>query len=151
MDYIQGVRCNLEKELRHMADPQKDSGLYVIWMMLSMSARLQIGALGELDFTPGTYAYVGTAQRGRSARIRRHLAVDKPRRWHMDYLRPYVTVEGITLYDGHREDECRLVKQIMAATGAKRDHPGFGASDCRCGGHLLFLPRTLHEPENLEL
>jgi len=123
-----------------MANPEKDSGLYVIWMTLSAPVLLQIGALGDLAFTPGTYVYVGTAQRSRSARVRRHLRIENPRRWHIDYLRPHVTIESVTLCTGRRDDECRLAERIMAVTGAKRGHPGFGASDCRCGGHLLFLP-----------
>ena len=117
-----------------------DSGLYIVWLELDKPVSVRVGALGQLSFDPGLYAYVGSAQRNRSARIQRHLRREKPLRWHIDYLRPHGEIKEVTCYDGERSDECRLVEEVIHKTGAHRSHPGFGASDCRCGGHLLLIP-----------
>jgi len=109
-------------------------------MRLPVETRVPIGALGDIAFSEGLYAYVGSAQRHRQARIRRHLRRDKPKRWHIDYLRPHADVVSVTLCDGKKADECRLVKWLIESLGAVRACPGFGASDCGCGGHLLVAP-----------
>lgn len=118
-----------------------DSGLYIVWMRLSSTTELQVGALGSFTFTPGLYAYVGSAQINRRARVTRHLRKDKVRRWHIDYFRPATDVIAVTLCDGARADECRLVERLIDDFGATRACPRFGASDCRCGGHLLLAPK----------
>lgn len=117
-----------------------DRGLYILWIHLPEPVRVTVGALGLLDLPAGGYAYVGTAQRNRSASIRRHLRVEKPMRWHIDYLRPHGEIVAVSLRQGPRSGECRLVRELMAFGGAERAHPQFGSSDCRCGGHLLHFP-----------
>lgn len=121
-------------------DKSPDSGLYIIWMRLTKATQLQVGALGSYTFAPGLYAYVGSAQKNRRARIARHLRREKPLRWHIDYFRPATDVVAVTLCDGDRVDECRLVDHLVATLGAERACPRFGASDCRCPGHLLLAP-----------
>lgn|SRR5690606_32601699 len=115
-------------------------GLYVLWLKVNETCRVEVGALGALDFQPGLYAYVGSAQRNRAARVARHLRLDKLKRWHIDYLRPFGKIVKVTYYDGDREAECRLVTMLETEFGARRVHPRFGSSDCRCGGHLLLMP-----------
>lgn len=123
-----------------LPDARQDQGLYVLWLRIEEPVRARIGKLGELDFPSGLYTYVGSAQRNRAARVHRHLRLDKPKRWHIDYLRPYGHIVSITYHDGDRDAECQLVQELIATYGAKRLHPRFGASDCRCGGHLLWYP-----------
>lgn len=124
-----------------------DSGLYILWLTLPRPIRIPVGRLGTLALPAGLYAYVGSAQRRRSARIARHLRPDKPRRWHIDYVRPYGRVVAVSLVDGSREEECRLAQRLADLLGARVAAPRFGASDCRCPGHLLVLPapRTARE------
>lgn len=119
-----------------------DSGLYILWLRIDAPRRIRVGALGTLLFAPGLYAYVGSAQRNRNARVQRHLRVEKPLRWHIDYLRPHGEIVDVTCRDGGRDDECRLVEELIQSAQASRSHPGFGASDCGCGGHLLLFPRS---------
>jgi len=120
----------------------KDRGLYILWLELRAPVDVKVGALGTLHFEAGLYAYVGSAQKNRSARIARHLRLDKPLRWHIDYLRPHGEIVDVTCREGGREDECRLVDELIERARARRSHPGFGAGDCRCGGHLLLFPTT---------
>lgn len=117
--------------------PAEDRGLYIVWFELPSLVRARIGSLGEGAFPPGLYAYVGSAQVRRTARIRRHLRREKPRRWHIDYLLPQGRPVAVTLCPGARDQECRLAEQVLAVTLGRRAHPRFGASDCRCGGHLV--------------
>ena len=120
-------------------------------MRLAAGARTQVGALGEFAFPSGLYAYVGSAQRNRAARIRRHLSRDKTKRWHVDYFRPHTRVVAVTLCEGSKDDECRLASRLIETLGASRACPGFGASDCGCGGHLLLVPKpALHSMDRFD-
>lgn len=125
-----------------MEKSTEDRGLYVIWFELDATIHTPVGALGEGTFSPGLYAYVGSAQRHRTARIRRHLRKDKPRRWHIDYLLPSGNPVAVSLCEGSKDWECRLAQELIDLLGAHRAFPRFGASDCRCAGHLLGLPDT---------
>lgn len=135
----EGSRRNLHGSQRgSLAGSEQDGGLYVVWLRLSAPCKVRIGALGAMQFQPGIYAYVGSAQRNRDARIRRHLRLDKPLRWHFDYLRPCGTVVAVSLAEGDRAGECILAERLRVQAGAAIEHPRFGASDCRCPGHLLY-------------
>jgi sugar fermentation stimulation protein A len=85
----------------------------------------------------GDYLYVGSAQRGLTQRIERHLRHRKRMHWHIDAFRALCNrvdaypLRGLTA-------ECQLA-HLMERIGT-RVFPGFGASDCGCGGHLLRLP-----------
>jgi len=49
-------------------------------------------AVGDkLDLLPGYYIYIGSAfgPGGVRARMLRHLRADKPKHWHIDYLREF--------------------------------------------------------------
>lgn len=116
---------------------RSDSGLYVLWLDVPAATSLRVGALGLCHFEPGLFAYVGSARRGRSARIARHLRIEKPRHWHIDYLRPAGRIVAITLVDGPDLRECSLAEHLVNRLGGTRAIPGFGSSDCRCSGHLL--------------
>lgn len=119
----------------------EDSGLYVIWLQLPASIRIEVGALGHIEFAAGYYGYVGTAQRNRAARVARHLRIDKSLRWHLDYLRPRGTVVAVSYADGSQELECVLASRICGLARARIAYPRFGASDCRCAGHLIYFPQ----------
>ncbi len=95
-----------------------------------------VGSLGPVEFARGWYAYVGSARRGRSARVARHMRQAKPLRWHADYLLARHPATHCGLYDGPL-DECELVDRLLQIAGAARGPAGFGAGDCRCGGHLV--------------
>ena len=121
-----------------MSSASSDRGLYVLWLRVDHPLTLQVGSLGRFSLSAGPYAYVGSAQRHRQARVNRHLQVEGKRlRWHIDYLRMHSEVLGVQLLDGKREDECRLAARLAALPGAFRAIAGFGASDCGCPGHLL--------------
>jgi len=119
-------------------------GLYVLAMRLKSGRTIRVGKLGVFDFPAGIYLYVGSAwgYGGLAARLRRHLAlagtdVENPH-WHLDYLLPFIEIVGVVTFPGKRS-ECALVEKLAQNPDVERFPLGFGAADCRCKGHLLFL------------
>ena len=118
-----------------------DKGLYIAIFELPQSRRITVGRLGRFQFESGLYLYVGSAQRNLTARLARHGRRSKLRRWHIDYLSAHARmVEAITL-DGPKSLECRLATTLSGRF--VRPVPHFGASDCRCRGHLFYTNAAL--------
>lgn len=111
-------------------------GTYIAVFRLPGLRRIQVGRLGCFWFQPGLYFYVGSAQRNLSARLGRHARSAKPLRWHIDYLSTKVQMIGTMIVPGSRERECELARELGHIY--ELAVPGFGASDCRCGGHLFY-------------
>lgn len=107
---------------------------------LDRAQPIQAGRLPVRTFPPGTYVYVGRARRSLKARWSRHLRADKKTHWHIDYLTPHKRVRRVWTRPGCF-DECGVAAYLMSEIpGAEILAPGFGASDCRCKGHLVYLP-----------
>ncbi|HEK85689.1 MAG: GIY-YIG nuclease family protein [Candidatus Saccharicenans sp.] len=117
-----------------------DRGLYLLILRLKKHKTLPVGRLGEVFFEAGYYIYVGRAKRGLSARIQRHLRANKKIFWHIDYLLKEAQIVSIVTKPGSF-DECGLVKKLLRLfKNSTIPLLGFGASDCRCPGHLIYLP-----------
>ncbi len=115
----------------------EDKGTYTLIMKLDKQLRLKVGALGEVFFDEGYYAYTGSALGNAGfARVRRHKEVasgrNKTRQWHIDYLLPHVEIVDIVTSP---RPECTVAagidKRLARITG-------FGCSDCRCLSHLHY-------------
>ena len=105
---------------------------------LPRARHISVGKLGRFLFRRGFYFYVGSAQRNLSARLERHGKTAKPLRWHIDYLSTKAEMVGAMTIAGPRQRECELAKELAGILDvAVAD---FGASDCRCGGHLFYTP-----------
>ena len=91
------------------------------------------------SFKPGLYLYVGSGQRNLCARLERHSRKDKPLRWHIDHLSIHAHMIGAMIVSGSRDRECELARELRHIY--ELAVPGFGASDCRCGGHLFYAAR----------
>ena len=115
-----------------------DSGVYIAVFRLSTWHRISVGRLGTFWFQPGVYFYVGSAQRNLTARVERHGRTDKPLRWHIDYLSSQATMLGAIMLPGSRSRECKLARELRSMFVPAV--PAFGASDCRCPGHLFYSP-----------
>ena len=112
-------------------------GLYVVALSLPAPAGIRVGALGRIAFPPGVYLYIGSAARGLDSRLARHKALrGKKLRWHVDYLRRKARWEGAAVFPSGT-GECLLATDVMGAVGGTVAYPRFGASDCRCSGHLI--------------
>lgn len=122
-----------------------DSGLYAVVMLVARPALVRAGALGKFTFEAGTYVYIGSAQRGMAKRVARHRARVKPMRWHVDYFRAKARWAGAVAYPG-MAGECELAAGVMQALDGRVAARRFGASDCRCPGHLVM---TAASPERV--
>jgi sugar fermentation stimulation protein A len=106
---------------------------------LPKAHRISVGKLGRFLFRRGFYFYVGSAQRNLSARLERHSKKTKPLRWHIDYLSTKAEMLGAIMVAGPRQRECELAREL--ARTFELAVPDFGASDCRCDGHLFYAPK----------
>ena len=114
--------------------------LYVVVTYVPRRAPLAVGALGTVVLGRGWYSYVGSALRGREARVARHMAAHTTLRWHADYLFAAFPARRAWLVDG-APGECDLAAGLAGLPGAARRPPRFGAGDCHCAGHLVRLAR----------
>ncbi|MEJ2726917.1 MAG: GIY-YIG nuclease family protein [Deltaproteobacteria bacterium] len=116
-------------------------GTYALVMRCSSHQYVAVGKRGRLRLRPGFYVYVGSAfgPGGLKARIAHHMKISKKPHWHMDYLRPALTLKEIwfTYDSSHREHQWAGV--LAGSRGATIPFSGFGASDCRCKSHLTFF------------
>lgn len=115
-----------------------DSGLYIAVFYLPRAQKVGVGKLGQFHFKKGMYFYVGSAQRNLSARLKRHSNEKKSLRWHIDYLASKARMLGAITIPGPRKHECELAKELSKMFEVPVF--GFGASDCRCKGHLFYVP-----------
>jgi len=116
----------------------KGSGIYSLLLELEKDICIAVGALGKIKFPAGYYSYTGSARgSGGFSRIRRHLDVaagrNPTRRWHIDYLLPYIIPKGVVLTHTDQDLECQISETIGSHTGTIHR---FGSSDCSCNGHL---------------
>ncbi len=116
-----------------------DSGVYIAVFHLARARDISVGKLGRFYFRPGVYFYAGSAQRNLSARLERHGKKSKPLRWHIDYLSVRAEMLGAIVVAAPRQRECELAKELAGMFESAA--PGFGASDCRCEGHLFYAPQ----------
>jgi len=113
-----------------------NSGVYIAVLYLPKTEKIDVGKLDTFIFKKGFYFYVGSAQRNMSARLERHNRKKKPLHWHIDYLSVKTDMLGAITIPGPRELECQLAKKLGRMF--ELAVPGFGASDCRCSGHLFY-------------
>ena len=124
-------------------------GVYVLIIQVGEDIGVNVGALGELTFKKGLYAYVGSAQNNLEQRVKRHLRREKRKFWHVDYLldSDAAKVVEVLYRQGSKAEECLVATEI-----SKRGEAivGFGCSDCHCRSHLFhvgeyeFLQGSMH-------
>lgn len=110
--------------------------MYIAVFHLARDRHIAVGKLGRFLFREGIYFYVGSAQRNLSARLERHSKKTKSLRWHIDYLSAKAQMLGAITMAGPRRCECEVANKLAGMFELAL--PDFGASDCRCGGHLFY-------------
>ena len=120
------------------------TGTYVLALRLSLPRNLEIGKLGAVAFPAGWYLYAGSAlgPGGLQARLGRHLrrlAAGKRAHWHLDYFREQATWVCAWVRVSDERLECTWAERLRRLPGAEVVAPGFGASDCACRAHLLWV------------
>jgi len=123
----------------------KNAGIYLLTIKLAEPRNMKIGKLGTFFFKSGYYVYVGSAQKNLAQRIKRHKKRKKKLKWHIDYLLRYGRIRGVRTLELERPFECALSQRLLEIKGTEIPVQGFGASDCRCETHLVFVrkPRKI--------
>jgi Uri superfamily endonuclease len=116
-------------------------GTYLLLLRLRRPTGLTVGRLGALALPAGWYVYVGSALGGLGPRLRRHLRPDKRCHWHVDHLRAAADVVAVAVRLGPERVECAVAAQVAGLPNARLAAGRFGASDCRCPGHLYRFTR----------
>jgi Uri superfamily endonuclease len=99
---------------------------------------MRVGSLGRIRFARGYYSYVGSARRGMRSRIARHLAREKRKRWHIDWLTTQPCVVPLSVVSTDRTGlECGMAAVLSSRTNLRVE--GFGCSDCGCRSHLYYF------------
>lgn len=115
-----------------------DGGLYLLVIHLQRKVHLKVGALGHLDMAAGFYVYTGSARRGLTARINRHLHRHKRCYYHVDFLRAH-SHRTLAFPIRGASDECSLAWEVARIACATVEQ--FGSSDCGCPSHLAYFHR----------
>jgi len=118
-----------------------DAGTYALVVALDRSQHITIGRRGRFHFPAGFYIYIGSAlgPGGLSARLARHLVPEKRLYWHIDFLLRASSARVVEAWmmESAARLECEWARAVTRWPGARIVVPRFGASDCRCGSHLI--------------
>jgi len=114
-------------------------GTYALLLLCPRSRAIDIGQLGAHLLPRGWYVYVGSAfgPGGLRARCLHHFRPVRRLHWHIDYLRPAASLQGIWLTCDSTPREHRWAEIIAGLPGASSPIRRFGSSDCRCPSHLF--------------
>lgn len=114
--------------------------VYLLFLEVKEQKNIEIGALGQIEFEPGTYVYVGSARNSVEKRLERHFSEVENLHWHIDYL----TAE-IKPFDYFILPESSEYEEWLAGKLAIYYEPvlDFGSSDSSQSSHLFRIPQTL--------
>ena len=112
-------------------------GSYVLLLRLEEPCEIAVGRRGRHRYSRGDYLYCGSALGGLAARLARHARREKRLHWHIDYLLAQAALHGAWVMPGTTRLECLAQRALCRLGGLPLR--GFGSSDCRCPGHLLFF------------
>lgn len=117
-----------------------EPGIYTLVLRLDEKQEMRVGSLGMIPFRAGYYAYTGSARGpGGLKRVERHLEVlhgaRRTRRWHIDYLLPFTSLEEVFITPTREDLECMIARRIGNMI---LSIPGFGCTDCDCISHLHY-------------
>jgi Uri superfamily endonuclease len=123
-----------------MRDEEADvPGIYQLHLYLPRQTQIAVGKLGTFTFPAGRYLYTGSALSGLERRLARHRRQEKTLHWHIDYLLCHARIEDVRVWPTTERLECTRNAEALALPGARVIVPRFGASDCRCAAHLVYL------------
>ena len=130
-----------EEELPISGTPDGERGTYVLLVSLDRDVLIEVGRLGIIHFSAGTYAYCGSAMAGYRGRVGRHFSSSKKLRWHIDYLLEEAKPVAALLVPGGEGMECALGR-ILSAMDGSEPVKRFGSSDCTCVSHLYRIQES---------
>lgn len=113
--------------------------VYLLFLKLKEQKKIEVGALGPIEFEPGTYVYVGSAMNSVEKRLERHLSEVDNLHWHIDYLTAETEPFDYFILPESSEYEEWLAEKLANYCEPIRD---FGSSDSSQSSHLFRIPQT---------
>lgn len=110
--------------------------VYAAFFQIQEKKSIEVGALGEIDFSPGIYVYLGSAMTNVEKRLERHFRETENKHWHVDYFSEEAEPLDYFILPEESEFEC-VLSEIAAEFGDPVEN--FGSSDCNCGSHLYRI------------
>ena len=108
--------------------------VYAAFFKIAEKQVIEVGALGEIDFEPGIYAYIGSAMTNAEKRLKRHFSSSENLHWHIDYFSNVAEPLDYFLLLENSEYECVLADAVSEIGEPVQD---FGCSDCGCESHFF--------------
>ncbi len=148
-------RLELKPPVRRLTIPwhivEKEAGDSGAYMLILRANKPQRVAIGEktVELEEGYYTYVGSARKGLTKRIARHMRKRKRLFWHIDHIR--AVTEPLKAIPIRTRDsiECELAESLGTLFSPLK---GLGCSDCRCPAHLFYSSQDpLKMPEFIAL
>lgn len=122
-----------------------DRGSYILILRLARDRRIKVNGLGEVLFRKGFYLYAGSAKASLTRRIEQHRRERKNLLGYIDFLRAHAEFRAALPVRASVDLECAIADALGKI--AQRRIPGFGSSDCSCGGHLFGMDDDpVHSP-----
>ncbi len=109
---------------------------YCLLLKLPHTCHIEVGKIGDITFSGGIYAYIGSAKRNAQHRLNRHWMGSGKKKWHIDYLRAQSHPIAVWGFDQTILQECKLADTMECLS--MENIPRFGSSDCHCPSHLYF-------------
>lgn len=118
-------------------------GTYALVYRCPTPVEKAAGRLGRVFLHPGYWIYVGSAfgPGGLRARLAHHLSPSPRPHWHLDYVKRAMTPIDIWTTTDPVKREHDWAATLASLRGASCPIAGFGASDCTCRSHLIYLRR----------
>ena len=115
-------------------------GTYLLVLASAQCKAAQVGLLGLLTLQQGYYLYIGSAfgAGGIRSRVKHHARISARPHWHLDYIRPSLSLLSIWYSHDAERHECEWATALQARRAISHPLPGFGASDCHCHTHLFY-------------
>lgn len=110
--------------------------VYLLFLQLEERKTIEIGALGNIEFEPGTYVYVGSAMNSVEKRLERHFSETKNKHWHIDYFTEEAKPFDYLMIPETSEYEEFLAEKLENYC---KPVPGFGSSDSSQNSHLFRI------------
>lgn len=123
-------------------------GTYLLVFHADRISTIQVGRLGPLRLEPGYYFYTGSAfgPGGIRARVRHHHSGRSRPHWHLDYVRPALTLQEVWYSTDSVRHEHAWADSLYYTLKMKVPLARLGASDCRCETHFFYTDDKPAQP-----
>lgn len=116
------------------------TGTYLLVFYTNSNESISVGRLGRLELVPGYYFYIGSAfgPGGLRARVRHHHDISARPHWHLDYIRPSLSLLDVWYSTDTIHFEHAWADSLYYTMQMQVPLTGLGSSDCRCESHFFY-------------